>query len=63
MSSVPVFAGAALPWIAAGLLIALLFARTASKRINEEKKEDYSSEGMLLGLAVGSAKEKKDDKQ
>ena len=40
MSSVHVFAGAALPWIAAGLMLAIFFARAASRKKAEEKKED-----------------------
>ena len=40
MSSVHEFAGATLPWIAAGLLLAIFFVRTARRKETEEKKED-----------------------
>jgi len=55
MSSVHEFAGAALPWIAVGLLLALFFVRTASRKKAEEKKEGYGSEGMSIGMCFGVA--------
>ena len=55
MNSFHEFAGAALPWIAAGLLLALFFVKTARRKETEEKKEDYSSEGMSIGMCFGVA--------
>ena len=40
MSSIHEFTGAALPWIAVGLLLALFFVRMARRKETEEKKED-----------------------
>ena len=49
------FLTAALPWIAMGLLLAIFFARTASHKKRQEKKEDYISQGMALGMCFGVA--------
>ena len=49
------FMSAALPWIAMGLLLAIFFARAAAGKKNTEKKEDYRSEGMALGMCFGVA--------
>ena len=55
MNSFHKFTGAALPWIATGLLLAVFFARAASRKNAKEKKEDYSSEGMSIGMCFGVA--------
>ena len=55
MDNLFVFAGAALPWIAMGLLLAIFFARTAHMKKKDEKKEDHGSEGMALGMCFGVA--------
>lgn len=51
------FAKAALPWVAVGLLIAVLCARGAGKKKSgtEEKTENYGTEGMCLGMCFGTA--------
>ena len=49
------FMRAALPWIATGLLIAVFLARGASRKKDKEKKENYGSEGMALGMCFGVA--------
>ena len=49
------FMGGALPWIALGLLLAVLFARSANLKKDREKKENYGSEGMALGMCFGVA--------
>ena len=50
------FMQAALPWIAMGLLLAIFFARSASrKRKNDNKSNDYGTEGMCLGMCLGTA--------
>lgn len=51
------FAKAALPWVAVGLLIAVLCARGAGKKKSgkEEKTENYGTEGMALGMCFGTA--------
>ena len=54
MGAVMDFMRAALPWIAVGLLLALLFARGAGSK-KEEKAADYGTEGMCIGMCFGSA--------
>ena len=44
------FIGAALPWIAIALLLAIFSARNAGRGKNREKHEDYGAEGMALGM-------------
>lgn len=54
MENVFDFLRAALPWIAVGLLFAVLFARGAGKK-KEEQTDDYGAEGMCLGTAIGTS--------
>lgn len=49
------FIHAALPWVAIGLLLAVFFARSASKKKKEDKCDDYGVEGMCLGMSIGTA--------
>ena len=53
MNAVFDFLRAALPWIAVGLLLAMLFARGAKKKMKESKAGDYGTEGMCLGMCLG----------
>ena len=46
---------AALPWIAAGLSLAIFFARAARRKQAKQKKADCGSEGMALGMCFGVA--------
>ena len=55
MNSFFEFMRAALPWIAMGLLLAVFFARGAHRKKDKEKKENYGSEGMALGMCFGVA--------
>ena len=55
MEAVFDFLRAALPWIAVGLLLAVLAARGAGKKKKEEKTGDYGTEGMCLGMCLGTA--------
>ena len=55
MESVFDFLRAALPLIAVGLALAVLFARSAGKEKKEEQTGDYSTEGMCLGMCLGTA--------
>ena len=50
MEAVFDFLRAALPWIAVGLLLAVLLARGARKKNNKEQTGDYGTEGMCLGM-------------
>ena len=38
-----------------GLLLAVFFAKSAQKREDKEKKENYSTEDMALGMCFGVA--------
>ena len=53
------FAKAALPWVAVGLVLAILCVRGAEKKKSGEKKEEkpdnYGTEGMCLGMCFGTA--------
>ena len=49
------FSLAALPWIAAGLLLAILCVRGAGKRGKKEQEDNYGAEGMSLGMCFGTA--------
>ena len=49
------FLRAALPWIAIGLLLAVLFARSAGGKKKEDQSDDYGTEGMCLGMCLGTA--------
>ena len=55
MSSIYVFAGAAMPWIALGLLMAVFCVRASSRKMTQKKKGDYSSERMSIGMCFGVA--------
>ena len=55
MENIVDFMSAALPWIAMGLLLAVFFARGFKAKKDKEKKEDFSSEGMALGMCFGVA--------
>ena len=55
MDHVFAFLRAALPWIAVGLLLAVLFARGARKKKKEERTDNYGTEGMCLGMCLGTA--------
>lgn len=55
MDAVFDFLRAALPWIAMGLLLAVLFASGTRKKKKEEQTGDYGTEGMCLGMCLGTA--------
>lgn len=55
MDAVFDFLRAALPWIAVGLLLAVLIARGTSKNKKEEQTGDYGTEGMCMGMCFGTA--------
>ena len=55
MEKVIDFIQAALPWIAIGLFLAVLFARRAGKKKKVEQCDDYGTEGMGLGMCFGTA--------
>lgn len=45
----------ALPWITVGLALAVLCARSAKKKKEDQSSEDYGTEGMCLGTAIGTS--------
>lgn len=49
------FIHAALPWMTIGLLLAVFFARSASRKEEKGERADYSIEGMCIGMCAGSA--------
>lgn len=55
MNSFFEFMRAALPWIALGLLLAVLFGRGIKRKKDKDKRENYTSEGMSLGMCFGVA--------
>lgn len=56
MDNVLDFMRAAAPWIALGLMVAILAVRAASyKKKGEKYSGDYGSEGMCLGMSLGAA--------
>ena len=55
MEAVFDFLRAALPWVAMGLLLAVLFARSAGKEKKEETPDNYGTTGMCLGMCFGTA--------
>lgn len=55
MGDVFAFIQAALPWIAMGLLLAVLAVRNSHGKKQKDKSGDYGTEGMCLGTALGSS--------
>lgn len=55
MKDIPDFLSAALPWICIGLLLAIFFAQNARKKKDDKKKDNYSTEGLALGMCFGVA--------
>ena len=58
------FLSAALPWLCMGLMLAIFFAKSASRKPSETKekkskeaKEDYGTVGMSIGMCFGVALE------
>lgn len=54
MESIVEFIKAALPWVAMGLLLAILVVRGMGKK-SKEQDTDYGMEGMCLGMCFGTA--------
>ncbi|MGN0169464.1 MAG: hypothetical protein ACI39H_01725 [Lachnospiraceae bacterium] len=55
MDDVVAFLGAALPWIAVGLLLAVLVTKGTKQKKKKEQTENYGTEGMCLGMCFGTA--------
>ena len=55
MKDVMDFLSAALPWICIGLLLAIFFAQSSWKKKDGKKKDNYSTEGLALGMCFGVA--------
>lgn len=55
MGDVFAFIQAALPWIAMGLLLAVLAVRNSHGKKQKDKSGDYGTEGMCLGMCLGTA--------
>lgn len=48
------FMWAALPWVAMGILLAIICAGSVAKK-NESKSDNYGTEGMCIGMCLGTA--------
>ena len=55
MKDVMDFLSAALPWISIGLLLAIFFAQSARDKKEKDRKENYGTEGLALGMCFGVA--------
>ena len=56
MNTILDFIRAAAPWVAMGLLVAILAVRGAAKKGKRKKQDsDYGLEGMCLGMCLGTA--------
>lgn len=55
MKNVMDFLSAALPWICIGLLLAIFFAQSAQRKKRNKSNENYSTEGLALGMCFGVA--------
>lgn len=55
MKDIMDFLSAALPWICIGLLLAIFFAQSTRKKNENKKKDNYSTEGLALGMCFGVA--------
>ncbi len=54
MNTILSFIGTAAPWFAVGLVIVILVVRCAiNKRTDKKRDENYSLEGMSLGMCFG----------
>ena len=53
MEAVIRFLRAALPWIAMGLLLAVVFAQGVRKKKKKSCSADYAAEGMGCGMCLG----------
>lgn len=49
------FLRAALPWIAFGLVLAVICAQGAHRKKEKEEPGNYATEGMCIGMCFGTA--------
>lgn len=47
------FVHAALPWVILGVAVAVLCVRRGGQQKQEKSRQDYSGEGMCLGMGLG----------
>ena len=57
MKNVTDFLSAALPWIIIGLTLAVFFVKADKRKKSDEdeREEDYGTEGMCIGMCIGAA--------
>jgi len=55
MNAILEFVRAALPWVLAGVAVAVLCVRHGKQKQQEELRQDCSGEGMCLGMCLGVA--------
>lgn len=53
MNAILDFARAAFPWVLMGLAVAVLCVRHHGQAKKEKPRQDYSAEGMCLGMGFG----------
>jgi len=49
------FIYAASPWVIIGMAVVALVASRAKRKDNDEKKDNYMTEGMCIGICLGVA--------
>lgn len=49
------FFRAAMPWVAVGIVLAVLAAKGANRKKDDKSRDNYGTEGMCIGTALGSS--------
>ena len=55
MNAILEFVHAALPWAILGVAVAVLCVRRGGQQKQEKSRQDYSGEGMCLGMGLATA--------
>lgn len=55
MNAILEFVRAALPWAILGVAVAVLCVRRGGQQKQEKSRQDYSGEGMCLGVGLATA--------
>ena len=49
------FFRAAMPWVAGGIVLAVLAAKGANKKKDDKSRDNYGTEGMCIVMCIGTA--------
>ena len=49
------FFRAAMPWVAVGIVLAVLAAKGANRKKDDKSRDNYGTEGMCIGVCIGTA--------